>query len=394
MERIITDRAIEAYRAAWMQPRWAFRHRNGPTVLLQPRASTAIEAGATRVPLGDVTASVLNTKQELEVDGNVHTLVSVEQLTPEDIYVHTGAQSPHLDVATFLDEVGIATGIETERIFVHIPATGHIETAIAPSVAWVDPLVRRCALDTTCIQQFLLKWNIGNVHPCLLERLFGTNYGQASNGTPDAIKPFVAPVRVVLGTKTVHARYSNTVAELLDALPDVPIYLHGVQLLRCALCLWTLSPVSHGVIYLYLDPVAQVQTRTTIGAQSLLPRSHRLPAFVPCPGSFTGNAFAPALHDTPEQLAAKVPETPTVHFMKQLTLGEPMTVSRAQCIFRCLQTHFTPDALLTTLVNMALPGQEGAMRVVLASAHTMTVHPAFYAHIHQVARKLVSSARA
>ena len=394
MERVVTDRAIEAYRAAWLQPRWAFRHGSGPTIMLQPRASAAIQAGSKRVPLGDATATVLNARKNLAVDGNVHTLLRVEQPTPEDIYVHTGARSPHLDVSTFLDEIGIATGIESERIFVHIPATGYIEAAIAPSVAWVDPLVRRCAFDTTCIQQFLLKWNVGNVHPRLLTRLFGTDHGQVPGGTPDAITPFVAPVRVMLGTYAIQARYSNTVAQLLDALPDVPIYLHGVRLRRCALCLWTLSPVSHGVIHLYLHAATHVEPRTTIGAQTPLPSRHRLPAFVPAPASFTGNAFAPPLRHTPEQLAEMAPVLPTALFMTQLTLGEPMTVSRAQCIFRCLQPYYVPHALAQVLLDMALPGQRGAMQAFLPSVHTMAVHPAFQAYVHQVARKLVSSARA
>lgn len=390
MERIVKERAIGAYRAAWLTPRWAFQHGRGPTILMQPRASAAIEAGAKRVPLGDTSAAVLNTasNKNLAVDGNVHTLVRVDHPTPEDIVVHTGARSAHLDVPTFLDELGIATGIETERIFVHIPATGHIEAAIAPSVAWVDPLVRRCASDAICIQQFLLKWNVGGVAPQLLTRLFGAHtHGQVQGGTPNAIKPFVAPVCVMVGAHAIQARYSNTVAELLDALPDMPVYLHGVQLVRCSRCLWTLSPVCHGVIHLYLQPATQVESVSTIGARTDVPTKHRLPSYVPSSNSFTGNAFAPPLRYTPAQLAQMAPSVPTTLFMVQLTLGEPMTVSRAQCIYRNLSSHYAPHTLANVLLDMALPGQRSAMQFMLTSVHTVLVHPAFETYVHEVAIK-------
>ena len=382
---VILKRATAAYRAAWQCPRYAFRHGNGPIIPLQPTASAAIAAGGSRVPLGDVTAEVVNERSDIAIDGNVHQLVQLTRQKPVDIVIHEGLTSPHLDIEAFLAEIYIATGIESARVFVSINAAGPVDVAVAPSVAWVDPLVRRCADDYICVQQFLFKYKVAGVAPAMLERLFGAGtYGQFEGGTPDALAPFMARVRVVLGRQVVDARYFHTVSELLDALPPVPIYLNGVQLQRCSIALWKLSPCSHGVIHLYTDPARQVEERTIMGGRVRLPAGHRLPAFVPCDASFTGNAFAPELRHTAAELAALAPAVPTPLFLRQLVLGEPMTVSRAQCIYRHLSAHYPPQLLSEALLSLALPEQSDVMAHMLPSQHTMAAHSAFAAFVHQL----------
>lgn len=380
---VLHERAADAWRAAWDKPRWVYQHRDGPLMPLLPSSSAAIDTGAREVPVEDATGRVDGTT--LVVDGNVHTLVRAA-LRKEDIIVAKGRTSAHLDVDGFLTELHLGLGIEPERIFALISAGGAIDAAIAPSVAWVDPLVRRCFLDYTCVQQFLLKYKVGGVSSRLLHRLFGCDtFGTLPGGTPDALAPFLAPVRVVVGDQTVAAHYHTTVAELLDVLPPVPVYLHGVRLQRCVMALWTLSPCSHGTIYLYHEPARHTESRTTIGGVMQLPADHHTPAFVPCMQSFTGNAFAPALRHTCDEIAALA--QPTVPFLQRLTLGEPMTISMAQCIFQQLAGHLGADALKQALVSMALPGQAEAMDFLLNRGAT-PVHPAFVRYMNHVAARL------
>lgn len=382
---IVFERAAAAWRAAWDEPRWGFQHGDGPLVPLLPSASVAIDAGAREVPVGDATGIVDG--DSVAVDGNVHTLVRAA-LRKEDIVIAKGRTSAHLDVDRFLTEMHLALDIEPERIFALITAGGTIDTAIAPSLAWVDPLVRRCLLDYACVQQFLLKYKVGGVSASTLRRVFGhEGLGMLPSGTPDALAPFLAPVRVVLGGAAVKARYHNTVAELLDFLGPAPVYLNGVQLQRCTMALWTLSPCSHGTIHLYHEPARQTELRTTIGGMVQLPAGHRTPAFSPCLQSFTGNAFAPAQRHTYDEIAALAPAQPTALFMQLLTLGEPMTVSFAQCIYHRLGGHYEPDALKQVLVSMALPGQAEAMRFLLDRG-AMPVHPAFARYAAGVAASL------
>jgi len=382
---VLHKRAAAVWRAAWREPRWGFQHGKGPLIPLLPASSVAIDTGADMVPLGDTTASIGN--GTLAVDGNVHTLVRASLLA-EDIVIAKGRTSAHVDVDGFLTEMHLAMDIEPERIFALISAGGSIDTAIAPSLAWVDPLVRRCFLDNACVQQFLLKYKVGGVSSSTLNRLFGPGrYGTIPEGTPDALAPFLAYVRVVLNGSVVKARYHNTVAELLDFLPPGPVYLNGVQLQRCSFGLWTLSPWAHGTIHLYHEPARHTETRTTIGGMVQLPAGHQTPAFSPCTFSFTANAFAPALRHTNDEIAALAPAQPTALFMRLLTLGEPMTISYAQCISHHLAGHYEPRQLKDVLVSMALPGQQEAM-AVLVYGRTMPVHPAFERYIAGVATSL------
>lgn len=389
MQQIIEDRARKAWCAAWLAPRWAFQHHtDGPTVLLTPEASAAIEAGASRVPLDDgIVGEVSVDRTKLHVDGNTHALARA-RVVPTDIEVAQGLHSAHLDVARFLSEIEVATGIAPSRVHVHVGAAGTVEATVAPSDAWVDPLIRKCGPDGGCVQQFIGKYKIGGVSKQTMLRLFG--YGdflQHDGGTPDALAPFVAPVRVVLDERwVVDARYDHTVSELLDALPRRPIYLHGVQLQRCHLALWTLSPASHGTIYVYRAPAARVTHRRILGGQMItLPCDFRASAFVPWSTSFTGNAFAPEQQHTPQDMAAAAPAKPTSSFIRMLTLGEPLTISRAHCIFERMRTLYTPPQLQAALTELALPGQAEAMVQTLYSSRVPAVHPAFDNWIAQVA---------
>lgn len=384
MEAAICARAHKAWDAAWRKPRWAYSAGRNIIPLL-PEASEAIEAGAAEVPLGDGVVGHVR-GGTLAVDGNMHRLVRVHSLRPVDIVVAKDEASPHLDVRKFLTEMHLATNVAPERIHVHIAANGAVDVALAPSAAWVDPLIRRCFVDHACVQQFIGKYNIGGVSPQAMQRLFGVaDYAQCPNGTPDALTPFVSPVRVVLDEHTVvGARYNHTVAELLDALPDQTVYLHGVPLYRCGIALWALSPVSHGTIALYTTPARGHETRTIMGGEVVLPAGYDGPAFVPSHLSFTGNAFAPPLRYLPDELAKIAPKVPTRLFMEQLTLGEPMTISRAQCIYRHMARHYPPEQLRAVLLSMALPCQSEAMGYFLDSQDDMPAHPTFTRYVAQV----------
>ena len=396
MQQIIEERARKAWCAAWQAPRWGFQHHgDGPTVLLTPEASAAVEAGASRVPLEDgIVGEISVDRATLQVDGNTHALARARAV-PTDIEVAEGLRSAHLDVARFLSEIEVATGISPSRVHVHIGAAGAVEATVAPSDAWVDPLIRKCGPDGGCGQQFIGKYKIGRVATGAMARLFGYGgYRQHDNGTPEALAPFVAPVRVVLDERwVVDARYDHTVSELLDALPRRPIYLHGVQLQRCHLALWTLSPVSHGTIHVYRTPAARVVSRRILGGHVVLPPTYRPSDFVPCSASFTSNTFAPEQRHTPQEMAAAAPAQPTPAFVRMLTLGEPVTISRAHCIFYRMSSVYEPRALQQVLLAEALPGQAEAMMQVLYSQRAPAVHVAFdnwiaqiTAHIHATRR--------
>jgi len=388
---VLHQRAAAVYHAAWCMPRWGFHHgKNSTLIVLPPATSMAIDAGSTAVALGDMTAKVLNRGTALAVDGNVHSLLRMMRPARESITIAKGYTSAHVNVGNFLTEMHVAVGIEPERIFVHIAAGGDIDVALAPSVAWVDPLVRRCRMDCICAQNFLLKYRIGGVPMATLHRLFGTySYTQDPEGTADALAPFLAPVILMQdGVPLARAFYHNTVAELLDTLPPAPVYLHGVQLRRCSVCLWELSPRSHGVIDLCAAPPADTETRTIMGGDVQLPRGHDVPAFVPCAFSITANAFAPALRHMPQQLAALAPPIPTALFLAQLTQGEPMTISLAQCIFRHLSAHYVPEVLRDVLISMALPTQHDAMAIALGAQSRLPVHISFETYVAGVALSL------
>ena len=391
MQAIVEDHARKAWKQAWSAPRWAFRHGDhGRPILLLPAASAALEAGApdgTELPLGDdgMRGRVQESRTEIAVDGNVHKLLRARATPPQDIEVGAGLHSPHLDVPQFLTEVQIATGLSPARVHVYIGATGSVDAALAPSDAWVDPLIRRCFVDHLCVQQFIGKYKIGGVMRQDLLRLFGWhNYRQHPDGTPDALAPFMAPVRVLLDDRwVVDAHYHHSISELLDALPPGPVYLHGVPLRRCGLALWTLSPVGHGVIHLYRTGAARYEQRTIMGGTIALPEFHSAAAFVPCPESFTGNAFAPRLHCTPDELAAVAPAQPTRLFMTLITQGEPMTISRALCIYEHLSPLYTVTTLRDVLLDMALPKQREPLQTLLGSASN--VHPTFETFVKQLA---------
>ena len=223
----------------------------------------------------------------------------------------------------------------------------------------MDPLIRRCFVDHLCVQQFIGKYKIGGVMRQDLLRLFGWhNYRQHPEGTPDALAPFMAPVRVLLDDRwVVDAHYDHSISELLDALPPVPSTCTAS---RCAAADWRsgrLARLGHGVIHLYRTGAVRYEQRTIMGGTVTLPEFHSAAAFVPCPESFTGNAFAPRLHRTPYELAAVAPAQPTRLFMTQITQGEPMTI-RALCIYEHLSPLYTVTTLRDVLLDMALPRRE------------------------------------
>lgn len=386
LEEVIRKRAQEAWKTAWREPRWVYRHgSDGRMVPLMPCASRAVSAGATALDMGDdVRATIKGGK--LHVDGNVHDLVRVLSLRPVDIEVAEGKSSLHLNVATFLREIDVAAGVPPSRVHIYIHANGVVDVAIAPTDAWVDPLIRCCVGDSSCIQQFIGKYNIGGVSPQVMERVFGlASYRQCPSGTPTELLPFCAPVRIMLDEKeAVDARYHHTVAELLHELPNRVIYLHGIPLHACRLALWALSPASHGVIHLYTKPARDRQLRTIMGGEVVLPKHYTTPAFVPCAHSFTGNAFAPALRYLPDELAKMAPKAPTKLFMQLLTQGEPMTIPRAQCIFQHMHVYFGAAPLAKVLVEMAMPVQQTAMQVLLGAEKAIPVHPTFARYVSHV----------
>lgn len=396
MEEIIRQRAQTAWNEAFAQPRWCFQHKTGPCVPLTPVASAAIDAGATVVPLGygdGIFGHVLSGASELEVDGNVHTLHRVAKITPEDVELSVGTVSLHVDVDAFLTEVYVATNIAPSRINVYMSASGLISVEVAPSEAWVDPLIRRCLTDATCIQQFVNKYMIGGVDKDMMRRVLGSSHlAQCAGGTPNALLPFVSRVKVFLDDNAVvDAYYHHTITELLAALPAHPVYLHGIHLVHDNLPLWILSPVAHGAIYLYSRPANHLQRRLTMGGPIMLPTFYSKTAFVPCRHSFTGNAFAPALRNTPESLASMAPAHPTCIFMQAICIGEPMTLSRAQCIYRHMKGIYCPKMLRKTLLSMALPRQAHAMDHFLASKRTLPAHPTFDRYVSQLAACLTKT---
>ena len=119
-----------------------------------------------------------------------------------------------------------------------------------------------------------------------------------------------------------------------------------------------------------------------------LPRDHAVPSFVPCVRSFTANAFSPAMRHTPKELAQMAPKLPTVLFMQHIVLGEPMTVSRAQCIYRHLRKFYVPHMLAEVLRHMALPGQEDTLAHFLTCEATVHAHPTFVQHVQRIAQEM------
>jgi len=358
--RAILKRAEQAYHDAWLQPRDAFRHGSGPIIYLLPGA---VKVETDQVDLGDIvgTRSACGTK--LHVDGNTHDLLRVRGPVPEDIVITCDRTSPHVDVPAFLAQCALDTGIEPERMLIYLPTSGSIEVHVAPSMAWVDPLVRRSDLDCACVQQFIMKYNIGAVNPDTMQALFGDrHYTQVEGGTARALLPFLARVDVFIDStaRVLHARYNNTVNDVLARLSG-PLYLHGVQLEPSDAPLWMLTPLAHGRIYLYTKPVAT--------------RVRALPAFVPCRNSPTGNALStiPA--------ARRVPAVVTQAHLMALTCGEPMTISRAQCIYRALTNRTDETALVETLVGMAMPQQDMVMRESLRAQLSFPVREAFRAYV-------------
>ena len=70
--------------------------------------------------------------------------------------------------------------------------------------------------------------------------------------------------------------------------------------------------------------------------------------------------------------------------MEQLTQCEPMTISRAQCIYRHLSTLYKPHDLRRVLLSMALPDQRVAMDTLLVVQGDIPVHPTFDHWVQQV----------
>ena len=255
LTNIIENRATQAYKAAWQAPRWAYRHSAGALVqVLSPVVSAAIEAGARvfRLDKEGVVGSINVTRTHLHVDGNTHELVRLSHIAPCDIRVQAGQHSEHLDIDAFLTEIELASGIDAARIYVNIERTGHVEVSIAPSTAWVDPLIRLDIPTASRTQEFVNKYKIGGVPNQVLARLFGeAHYTQCEHGSCAPLAPFCARVQVWIDSYSVYARYCHTIAEVIDFFPGVPLYFCGVKLERCSACLWTLSPWQHGCIHLY-----------------------------------------------------------------------------------------------------------------------------------------------
>ena len=390
---IIRKRALDAWSEAFCCPRWHYGHGSGPFVALTPCASRAIDAGASvvKVAYDDCMTGRVNMKQRsITIDGNTHDLIHVPRVKTECIEIAPGNVSVHVNIDHFLSEIEFATHISAERINVHIDHTGLVDVTVAPHCSWVDPLIRSCAFDQVCVQQFIVNHQVGGVDPAVLVRLFGPMViVQCPSGTPDAIAPFVSPVNILLDDKVVFTlTYMHTVFDLLGLIGHTEVFLHGVKLQPCGLCLWTLSPVGFGCIYLYTRAAKQTIKRSTIGAQVALPKGHSRKAFVPCMHSFTLNAFAPPMRYSPRALAKVAPEKPTCIFIQALCQGEPLTVSRAKCIFRHLQGFYDKKLLRDVLLSMALDHQAATMSFYLDSDAQIVVHYAFDRYVKLVSDNL------
>ena len=390
---VIRNRAFALWQDAFSQPRWHFKHLSGPGAALTPCASKAIQAGASTVSVSyddDMQGHISQDRQHITIDDNTHDLVLVPRVKKEAIEIAEGNTSIHLNIAQFLSEIEITTGISADRINVHIDSTGLVDLAVAPTSSWVDPLIRCCAFDPVCVQQFIVNHNIGNIAPAVLNRLFGPGqFAQPPTGTADALAPFLSPVNIMLDDDLVFTlTYMHTVFDLLNLIGAKKVYLHGVHLERCALCLWTLSPIGFGAIYLYTKAPRQKVLRTTIGTQFMLPKRHSKRAFVPGMYSFTLNAFAPALRHTPSDLAKRYPGKPTCVFINNICHGEPLTVSRAMCIFRHLRFKVDNELLKTTLLSMALKNQGVTMSFYLNNMYPLPVSHYFEQYVQAVAENL------
>lgn len=390
---VIRSRALALWQEAFLQPRWHFKHLSGPRIPLTPCASKAIDAGASTVDVSyddNMQGHISQDRKHITIDNNTHNLVLVARVKKEAVEIAQGNTSTHFNIAQFLSEIEITTGVSADRINVHIDSTGLVDLAVAPTSSWVDPLIRCCAFDPVCMQQFIVNHNVGNVAPAVLNRLFGPgHFAQPSAGTADALAPFLSPVNIMLDDKLVFTlTYVHTVFELLSQIRAKKVYLHGVHLEPCALCLWTLSPIGFGAIYLYTKPPRQKVLRTTIGTHFMLPKRHSKHAFVPGLHSFTLNAFAPALRHKPADLAKRYPGKPTCVFINNICHGEPLTVSRALCIFRHFRLKVDNKLLKTTLLSMALPDQEVTMSFYLNNDHPMPVSYYFERYVQAVAEAI------
>ena len=213
-QAIIRQMGVTAYRAAFEGKRMAFRHGAGPAVLLHPGA-----APGTTFMLDGEDAVIDDTGETMAIDGNVHDIVQVDRVIPEDMVISVGRSSKHVDVDAFLRRAAFDTGVEPERMLVVVGANGKSDVAIAPSMAWIHPLIRHTDCDASCVQQFIDKFRVGNVTAELLDRVFGQrNLTLVEGGNCRALLPFLARVVVVIdgGTTHIEGRYTHTVAQLLE----------------------------------------------------------------------------------------------------------------------------------------------------------------------------------
>jgi hypothetical protein len=350
-QAIIRQMGVAAYRAAFEGKRMAFRHGAGPAVLLHPGA-----APGTTFMLDGEDAVIDDTGETMAIDGNVHDIVQVDRVIPEDMVISVGRSSKHVDVDAFLRRAAFDTGVEPERMLVVVGANGKSDVAIAPSMAWIHPLIRHTDCDASCVQQFIDKFRVGNVTAELLERVFGQrNLTLVEGGNCRALLPFLARVVVVIdgGTTHIEGRYTHTVAQLLERAGS-PLFLHGLPLHSTHARLWTLSPFAHGVVHVYTKQMVQT--------------APRMPICVPCDAHPLGNAAIDMRAPLP------VPAQVTAAYLKHLIASRPVTTSRAQCIYRVLSPHTDAAALHATLL---------AMSPAMATAPPCPVRPAFEAHVRR-----------
>jgi len=340
-----------AYRAAFEGKRLAFRHGTGPAVLLHPGAAR----GATFMLDGE--EAVIDDKGDtMAIDGNVHDIVHVDRVIPEDMVISVGRSSKHVDVDAFLRRAAFDTGVEPERMLVVVGANGESDVAIAPSMAWIHPLIRHTDYDAVSVQRFIDKFRIGNVTPEVLERVFGQrNFTMAEGGSCRALLPFLARVVIVVdGGKThIEGRYTHTVAQLIERAGS-PLFLHGLPLHSSHARLWTLSPFAHGVVHVYTTQMVQT--------------GPPMPICVPCDTHPLGNAAIAMREPLP------VPAQITAAYLKHLLAGRPVTTSRAQCIYRVLSPHTDAAALHATLLTVS---------PAMATCPPLPVRPAFEMHVRR-----------